>query len=159
MIKPDHQDEFYSFEEIIERERDEGLAFFRSTDFELRLKMRLETDIRTERSCLVFLKKPVLVLSALAMVCCAAAVIIYQILSPSPHEKSVKIIEELLLQSTYLQEVLAEATIPGKEQKSIATYFEEELACWQNPKCRKKFFSQILNVFKEVRNDTENIGT
>jgi len=150
MNKPNHQDEFDSVKKIIDRERGKALAFFRRTDFESRLKHRLGMDFKSKSSSLFFLRKPALVLSALVLVCCAAAVIIFQILAPSPHEKSVRVIEEFLLKNTNLQEVLAEEVTPEQEQKSFTLSFEEELECWQSPRCRKKFFSQIINVFKEV---------
>ena len=75
---------------------------------------------------------------------------IYKILSISPYEKSVRIIEEFLIENTNLQQVLAEETIPDKEREANTLSLEEELECWQSPKCRKRFFSLIIKVFKEV---------
>jgi len=150
MNDPNHQDNFASIKNIIDRERDEALAFFRKKDFELRMQRRWEGDFKAESSFLFFLRKPVLILSALILICGAAAVITYQILSPSPYEKSVKVIEEFLLKNTNLSQVLAEEIIPGKERETITLSLGEELECWQSPKCRKKFFSQIIDVFKEV---------
>ena len=147
---PNHQDEFDLVKRIIDRERGEALAFFRKKNFESRVNRRLEMDSKSKSSSVFFLRKPALVLSALVLVCCVVTVIIFQILAPSPHEKSVRIIEEFLLQNTNLQEVLAEEITPEQEQKSMTSSFEEELECWQSPRCRKKYFSQIINVFKEV---------
>ena len=158
MSDPNHQDKFSAVKDIIGREKNEALRFFRKTDFESRLKTRLETELRTKSSALFFLRKPVLVLSVSVLVFCAAAFVVYQILSPSPHDKSIKIIEEFLRKNTNLQSVLTDEKIPEKEGGPTTLSFEEELECWQNPECRKKFFTQIMNVFKEAKNDSENIS-
>ena len=150
MSDPNHQDKFSPVKDIIDREKNGALGYFRKTDFESRMNLRLEADLKRGRSSPFFLKKPVLVLSALVLFCCVLAVIIFQIFSPSPYEKSVRIIEEFLLENTNLQQVLAEETIPDKEREANTLSLEEELECWQSPKCRKKFFSQIIKVFKEV---------
>ena len=150
MSNPNHQDKFIPVKNIIDRERDEALTFFRRTDFESRLNLRLMATSKTDKSFLSLFRKPALILSSLILACCMVAVIIFQILAPSPHEKSVRVIEEFLLKNTNLQAVLTDECIQEKEQESMTSSFEEELECLKNPKCRKKFFSQIINVFKEV---------
>jgi hypothetical protein len=158
MSDPNHQDKFSPVKDIIDREKDQALGHFRKTDFESRLERRLDAGLRTESSFFFFLRKPVIVLSVSVLVCCAAALIIVQILSPSPHEKSVRVIEEFLRKNTNLQSILADERIPEKQKGAISLSFEEELECWKNPECRKKIFNQIINVFKEKDDDSESVS-
>ena len=150
MNNPNHLDNYSQVKNMINREKQRALDYFRKTDFESRMNLRLEADLKREHSFPFFLKKPFLVISSSVLACCATDLILYQILSISPYEKSVRIIEDFLLENTNLQQVLAEEAIPEKEREAIELSMEEELECWQSPKCRKKFFSQIIKVFKEV---------
>jgi hypothetical protein len=157
MSNPNHKDKFTSVKDIIDRERGEALDFFRKLDFESRLSRRLEADLKSESPPSVFLRKPVLIFSASVLLLCLTAVL-FQILSPSPHERSVKIIEEFLLKNTNLQEVLTEETAQELELKTMTISIEDELKCWQNPACRKKIFNQIMNVFKEKKNVSKSLS-
>lgn len=156
MSDPIHQDKFSPVKDIIDREKDEALGYFREMDFESRIKTRMNTDFRSESSVFLFLRKPVLVFSVFILVCCASALIVFLILSPSPHEQSVKIIEEFLLKNTNLQEVLTDDTAQELELKTMTLSIEDELECWQNSDCRKKIFNQIMSVFKEKKDDSQS---